>query len=164
MLHLAANSFAESNPVSNGEPQIGSQILLQRHRAPRGVLVPGEDGQVIHLSVAQGFDDGLRALQVGDERDARVHRPATDVVSIGTAELVVLDGYIDHQVDKPLLDGIHARHCPVFGALGELGALDTHLSERLGGAVRGVELEPHVLRERPRFVGEQVLVGQGAER
>jgi hypothetical protein len=68
-----------------------SPSLLQRHRAPRGVLVPGADGQVLHLSVAQGLHDGLRPLQVGDERDARVNRPTADVVSIGAAELVVLD-------------------------------------------------------------------------
>src|ERR1700730_7117575 len=30
---------------------------------------------VLHLSVAQGLDDGLRPLQVGDERDARVYPP-----------------------------------------------------------------------------------------
>src|SRR5207302_3905361 len=100
--------------VTNDRWWIANRIpsLLHRHRPSRGVLVPGEDSQVIHLSVAQGFDDGLRALQVGDERDAGVHRPAADVVSIGTAELVVLDGYVDHQIDEPLLDGIHARHRP----------------------------------------------------
>jgi hypothetical protein len=42
--------------------------------------------------VAQRLDDGLRTLKVGDERDARVHRSAPDVVSIRAAELVVLDG------------------------------------------------------------------------
>jgi len=87
--------------------------LFERHRPPRGVLVPGEDGQVLHLSVAQRLDDGLRPLQVGDERDARVHRSAADVVSIGAAELVVLDGDVDHQVDEatdPLLrSGLRER-------------------------------------------------------
>ena len=114
--------------------------------------------------MAQGLDDGLRALQVGDERDARVHRPAADVVSIGAAELVVLDGDVDHQVDEPLFDGVHARHRPVLWALGELGALDPQCRKGLGGAMRGVELEPHLLREHPRFVREPVLVGQGAQR
>jgi hypothetical protein len=44
--------------------------LFQCHRAPHCVLVPGEDGQVLHVPMAQGLDDGLRALEVGDERDA----------------------------------------------------------------------------------------------
>src|SRR6266511_5747202 len=98
--------------------------LLQHHWAPRGIFIPGENGKILHLPVAKGLNDGLRFLQVGNEWDARVHRPAADVVSIGSAEFVVFDGDVDHQVDEPLVDGVHPGHRPIFGALGELSALD----------------------------------------
>src|SRR6266511_3161589 len=107
--------------------------LLQRHWAPRGILVPGENGKIFHLPVTKSLNDGLRPLQVGNERDARVHRPPADVVSIGSAELVVFDGDVDHQVDELLLDGVHARHHPVFGVYGRSPRAATSRADGVSG-------------------------------
>jgi hypothetical protein len=71
--------------------------------------------------------------------------PAADVVSIGPAELVVLDGDVVTKSISPCSMASHDRHRPVLGALGELGTLNAPRRERLGGAVRGVKLEPHLL-------------------